>query len=85
MMFDRVYPSSPDATYGITRRAKMKDLQQKVKELRVKMRWTQEELARVMDVSLSTVQRWEIKGGKPMRLARRELGKLFRKAAINDE
>ena len=63
----------------------MKDLQQKVKELRVKMRWTQEELARVMDVSLSTVQRWEIKGGKPMRLARRELAKLFRKAGISDE
>lgn len=63
----------------------MKDLRQKVRELREKMSWTQEELARVIDVSLSTVQRWEIKGGKPTRLARRELGKLFRKAGITEE
>jgi len=62
----------------------MKNLSQKVKELRSKMGWTQEELARQMYVSLSTIQRWELKGAKPTRLACRELRKLFRKAAIDD-
>jgi DNA-binding transcriptional regulator YiaG len=39
----------------------------KVKELRGKMNWAQEDLAREIDVSLSTVQRWEGKGAKPTR------------------
>ena len=62
----------------------MEQLQQKIKALRHKMGWAQEDLARQIEVSLSTVQRWEIKGAKPTRLARRELEKLFRKAGIND-
>ncbi|MFC1963831.1 helix-turn-helix domain-containing protein [Chloroflexota bacterium] len=60
----------------------MEDLQSLLKELRKKRKLTQEELARKMDVSLSTVQRWEKQGGRPTRLARRELTKLFREARI---
>lgn len=63
----------------------MDRLQEKLRELRTKKAWTQEDLAREVDVSLSTVQRWEKKGGAPTRLARRELRKLFRKAAIDLE
>ena len=62
----------------------MEELKYKVKELRHKMNWTQEDLARSMYISLSTVQRWESKGAKPSRLASRELKKLFRKAKIDD-
>ena len=62
----------------------MQLLKEMVRELRQKKGWTQEDLARVIDVSLSTVQRWEKRGGKPTRLARRELGKLFRESGIVD-
>jgi len=49
----------------------------KLKELRRKKGWAQEDAVREIGVSLSTVQRWEKHGGKPSRLARRELMKLF--------
>ena len=62
----------------------MEQLNEKVRELRKRKGWVQEDLAREISVSLSTVQRWEKKGGKPTRLARRELKKLFRKAGIGD-
>lgn len=62
----------------------MKELKQRVKELRKKRGWAQEDLAREMGVSLSTVQRWENRGGNPTRLARRELKKLFLEAGINN-
>jgi ribosome-binding protein aMBF1 (putative translation factor) len=58
------------------------DLSTKVKELRRKKGWVQEDLAREMSVSLSTVQRWEKQGAKPTRLARRELAKLFQETGI---
>ena len=57
----------------------MDNLGQKIKTLRRTMRWSQEDLAREIGVSLSTVQRWETKGGRPIRLARMKLVKLFRK------
>jgi len=57
-------------------------LKRKVRELRRKKGWAQEDLAREMGVSLSTIQRWETKGGTPTRLARRELKKLFNDAGI---
>lgn len=63
----------------------MKQLREKVRELRKKMGWVQEDLAREIDVSLSTVQRWEGRGAKPTRLARRELQRLFQEAGISDE
>ena len=61
------------------------ELQEKVKELRRKKGWVQEDLAREIDVSLSTVQRWELKGAKPYRMARRALKNLFLKAGLNDD
>ena len=68
-------------TYG----SYMEALKEKVKELRERMGWAQEDLAREIGVSLSTVQRWEKRGANPTRLARRELAKLFQKAGISVE
>ena len=60
----------------------MERLSEKLKELRKKKGWTQEDMAREVHVSLSTVQRWEKKGGEPTKLARRELRRLFRREGI---
>jgi len=54
----------------------------KVKVLRRVNQWSQEDLAREVGVSLSTVQRWETKSGKPIQLARKELQRLFRRAGL---
>lgn len=62
----------------------MKQLKEKVRELRRRKGWAQEDLAREISVSLSTVQRWESKSSMPIRLARRELEKLFQEAGIED-
>ena len=62
--------------------ANMEGLPEKLKELRKKKGWTQEDMSREVHVSLSTVQRWEKKGGVPTRLARRELQRLFRREGI---
>ena len=62
----------------------MKELKEKVRELRKRKGWAQEDLSREMSVSLSTVQRWENRGGEPTRLARRELKRLFHEAGIAD-
>ena len=58
------------------------ELKKKVKALREKKGWVQEDLAREIGVSLSTVQRWEKQGAKPTRLARRELARLFQETGI---
>ncbi len=50
----------------------------RLKQLRQRNGWAQEDLARHIDVSLSTVQRWENKGARPTRLGRKALQKLFR-------
>lgn len=63
----------------------MKQFKEKVKALRAKRGWSQEDLAREIEVSLSTVQRWEAKGANPTRLARRELKRLFKEAGIESE
>ena len=63
----------------------MEQFRKKVKELRKKMDWAQEDLAREIDVSLSTAQHWEKKGSKPTRLARRELRKLVKEAGVESE
>ena len=63
----------------------MEHLGEKVRELRKKKGWAQEDLAREIEVSLSTVQRWEKQGAKPSRLARRELTRLFQEAGISSE
>ena len=61
----------------------MKELKEKVRQLRKKKEWAQEDMAREIGVSLSTVQRWETRGGNPTRLARRELSKLFQEVGIS--
>ena len=63
----------------------MQQLNEKVKEIRKRKGWAQEDLARKIGVSLSTIQRWEKKGGEPTRLARRELKRLFQEVGINDD
>lgn len=71
--------------YSLNRLCKVGEMQQlceKVRELRTKKGWAQEHLAREIGVSLSTVQRWEKKGGRPTYLARRELGRLFKEVGI---
>ncbi len=60
----------------------MERLSERVRELRKRNGWAQEDLSREIGVSLSTVQRWEKQGGSPTRLARRELARLFREAGI---
>ena len=61
----------------------MQQLCEKVRELRSKKGWAQEYLAREIGVSLSTVQRWEKRGGRPTYLARRELIRLFKEVGIH--
>ena len=63
----------------------MEHLKERVKELRQLMGWTQEDLAREIGISLSTIQRWEKQGSKINRLTRRELERLFRKAGVIDK
>ncbi len=63
----------------------MEQLRERVKELRRRKRWAQEDLARELGGSLSTVQRWERQGGKPTRLARRALKNLFQEAGIESD
>ncbi|MFC1941612.1 helix-turn-helix transcriptional regulator [Chloroflexota bacterium] len=59
------------------------DIGLKIKELRKINGWTQEDLSRELAVSLSTVQRWEKPGmANPIRLARRELSRLFLEAGL---
>jgi len=63
----------------------MDAFREKVKALRGKKGWAQEDLAREIDVSLSTVQRWEGKGAKPTRHARRQLQRLFREVGLDSD
>lgn len=63
----------------------MEAFKEKVKKLREKKAWAQEDLAREIDVSLSTVQRWEGKGAKPTRYARKQLARLFKEAGIDGD
>jgi DNA-binding XRE family transcriptional regulator len=61
----------------------MDEFRQKIKSLRREMGWTQEDLARKIDVSLSTVQRWGKRQTRPTWLARRELKSLFRATGLD--
>ena len=57
----------------------------KIKALRSAKGWSQEDMARVIEVSLSTIQRWEGKGvGRPTRHGRKELARLFKQVGISD-
>jgi DNA-binding transcriptional regulator YiaG len=61
----------------------MEQIQEKIKELRNKMGWSRETLARQMDVSLSSVQRWELYNVRPSKPAQKELIKLFKRAGLH--
>ena len=63
----------------------MMQLQNKLKELRKRTGWAQEDLAREIGVSLSTVQRWESRGVNPTRLGRKELKRLFKKVGMGSD
>ncbi len=63
----------------------MDAFQEKVRALRKKKGWAQEDLAREIDVSLSTVQRWEGKGARPTRHARRQLQRLFQEVGFDND
>jgi DNA-binding transcriptional regulator YiaG len=54
------------------------DLDIKLKQIRAERFWAQEDLAREIGVSLSTVQRWEKQGANPNRLAQKTLIKLIK-------
>ena len=59
-----------------------KETSKKIKTLRSRMGWSQEKLARQMDVSLFTVQRWELQRTKPSKPYQKELNKLFKRAGM---
>jgi DNA-binding transcriptional regulator YiaG len=61
----------------------MSSINQKIRQLRANMGWTREELARQLEVSLSSVNRWELYDTSPSPMARRALEKLFKKAGMN--
>jgi ribosome-binding protein aMBF1 (putative translation factor) len=61
----------------------MQQLKERLKKLRNVMSWSREDLARQIDVSLSSVQRWELYNVKPGKLAQRKLNKLFKRAGLN--
>jgi DNA-binding transcriptional regulator YiaG len=63
----------------------MKPFKGNIKEIREKMSWSQEDLAREIGVSLSTVHRWEKLGAQPSPLARRELQRLLERAGLWEE
>ena len=60
----------------------MKQFNVNIKEIRGRIGWSQEDLAREIGVSLSTVQRWEQLGTRPSRLARREIERFLHKVAL---
>jgi DNA-binding transcriptional regulator YiaG len=63
----------------------MNTIEVQIKEIREKMSWSQEDLAREVGVSLSTVHRWEKYGVKPSRLARRELQRVLERVGLQKE
>jgi len=60
----------------------MENISSRLKQLRLSRGWSQEDLARLIDVSLSTVQRWEKSEPRPTRLGRKALERLFRDNAV---
>ena len=49
-----------------------------IRELRRKLKLTQQELAKKLGVDVITVSRWEREEARPSRLAQRELARLLR-------
>jgi DNA-binding XRE family transcriptional regulator len=63
----------------------MKRFNGNIREIRNKAGWSQEDLARQIGVSLSTVQRWEQSATKPSRLACRELERVLHKILLTEK
>ncbi|KKM96700.1 hypothetical protein LCGC14_1175400 [marine sediment metagenome] len=63
----------------------MNHVGEKVKRLRISKGWSQEQLAREIPVSASTVQRWEYGGPIRSLAARQVLEGLFNQAGIDEE
>ena len=54
----------------------------RIKELRKEMQMTQEEFAKVLGVSFSTINRWENEAHEPTLRTKRKLKGLFREYGI---
>ena len=50
-----------------------------IKAIRLELKFTQEDLARILGVTLSTVSKWEQELFSPSRLAREKIEKVLRK------
>ena len=57
----------------------MENIAEQLKALRQQRGWSQEDLARELGVSFSTVNRWENGKAKPSRLAGNQIARLFAK------
>ena len=63
----------------------METYERLIPELRAAMNISQEELAKILGVSLVTVSRWENGHVKPTKIIKVKLGKLFTRYDINVE
>jgi len=63
----------------------MEQLKEKVRELRKRRGWSQEDLAREIMLASPGFNVGRRRGAKPTRLARRELERLFQEAGINGD
>jgi DNA-binding transcriptional regulator YiaG len=53
-----------------------------IKAIRLKLGFTQEDLARKLELTLSTVSKWEQRLFSPSRLAREKIEKLLKKEGL---
>lgn len=53
-----------------------------IKQLREKLNWSQEKLARELSVSVNTIRRWEKRVNKPSTLAKKALLDLLKRTKI---
>ncbi len=56
-----------------------------IKRLRINLGMSQEDLAKILGVSLSTVRFWEYGRVRPSQLAREKLQKFLKQKGIDDE
>ena len=56
----------------------MELLKEKIKYCRIQKSWTQEQMARIIGVSLNTVQRWELGKSNPSPLAMEKLNSVLK-------
>ncbi len=63
----------------------MENIAEQLKALRRQQGWSQEDLARELGVSFSTVNRWENGKAKPSRLAGNQIARLLGENEINSQ